>query len=553
MADKPEWTKIGAEARVKLVDSIPSEWRIAEGSLPPDSRLDVTGFPAESGLLSQHELNITESFATEIVKRLAAGEWNSQEVTTAFCKRAAIAHQLVSSNKAKISWVALNKCIQTNCLTVAMFDDAIKRAKELDKQFAATGKTVGPLHGLPISLKDCFDVKGHPSSVGLTAWALDPVQTDSAIVTLLRNAGAVLYVKTNVPTAMMYAESANNCYGRTVNPFNRALTSGGSSGGESALIALRGSCLGVGTDIGGSLRIPAACVGIYAIRPSYGRTPHFDTRTALAGQEAVSSVNGPMARSISDLKLWMKTVIGSEPWLQDPKVLEIPYRAINLPPKLKIAILWDNGVATPTPPVARALKSVAATLEAKGHKIVDWSSEDHPQAANMCKKLFSVDGGKSIRNILQQTNEPWRPELAGYEKALDMGVYDLWQLQQERTLLQSKYLARVVEAGIDVILGPTTPYVAPRNGQLKTVAYTNVFSVLDYSSMSFPTGLKADKELDKKLLDHTPLSEIDALTQSNYEPADVHGLSISLQLTARRLQEEKLLAIVERIEADLAV
>lgn len=433
-----------------------------------------------------------------------------------------------------------------------MFDDAIKRAKELDEKLATTGKTVGPLHGLPISLKDCFNVKGYPSSVGLTAWALDPMQTDSVIVTLLRNAGAVLYVKTNVPTAMMYAESVNNCYGRTVNPFNRGLTSGGSSGGESALIAMRGSCLGVGTDIGGSLRIPAACVGIYAIRPSYGRTPHFDTRTALAGQEAVSSVNGPMARCISDLRLWMETVVGSEPWLQDPKVLEIPYRNINLPAKLKIAVLWTNDVATPTPPVVRALRSVASTLKSKGHDIVDWSHEDHPEAANICKRLFNVDGGKSIRNILEQTSEPWRPELSGYEKAVDMDVHDLWQLQQERTLLQARYLARVAEAGIDVILGPTTPYVAPRNGQLKTVAYTNVFSVLDYSSLSFPTGIKADKEVDKKLLNYTPLTEIDALTQSNYEPSDVHGLSISLQLTARRLQEEKLLAMLERIEADMA-
>ena len=431
-----------------------------------------------------------------------------------------------------------------------MFEDAVKRARELDQHFAATGKTVGPLHGLPISLKDCFNVPGHPTSVGFTAWALDPVQEESVIVSVLRKAGAVFYVKTNVPTSMMYAESVNNCYGRTVNPLNRNLTSGGSSGGESALIAMRGSCLGVGTDIGGSLRIPAACCGLYAIRPSLGRTPHFDSRTALAGQEAVASVNGPMGRSIADLRMWMEAVISLQPWLQDPKAIEIPYRDITLPRNPKIAILWHNGIATPTPPVTRALKSVVDRLKAKGYEIIDWPSTGLPEAAAICKQFFLADGGRSVRKILQETGEPWRPEMAAYEQARDTDVYDLWQLQKARTMLQAEYLRRMVDSDVDAILGPTTPWVAPRNGQLKTVAYTNVFSVLDYSSVSFPSGLRADND-DKRLINHKSLGEIDAQVQQDYDWTHVYGLPISLQLTARRLQEEKVLALVERIEADL--
>lgn len=101
-------------------------------------------------------------------------------------------------------------------------------------------------------------------------------------------------------------------------------------------------------------------------------------------------------------------------------------------------------------------------------------------------------------------------------------------------------------------LGPTTPYVALRHSGLKTVSYANVFSVLDYFSMSFPSGLTADKALDTKLKGHTPLSEMDALTQEQYNPAEVYGFPVSLQLTAGRLQEEKLLDMVEKIETDLA-
>lgn len=103
---------------------------------------------------------------------------------------------------------------QTNCLTVIMFDEGIAHAKKLDEYFARRGKTIGPLHGLPISLKDNFNVPGKPSSVGFCSWALEPVQEESTIVGVLRDLGAVAYVKTNVPTAMMIPETVNNCYGR---------------------------------------------------------------------------------------------------------------------------------------------------------------------------------------------------------------------------------------------------------------------------------------------------------------------------------------------------
>lgn len=95
-----------------------------------------------------------------------------------------------------------------------MFDEALKRARELDEHFSRTGTTVGPLHGLPVSLKDNMNIIGKPSSVGFCAWALEPMQQESTIVGLLRDLGAVAYVKTNVPTAMMIAETVNNCYGR---------------------------------------------------------------------------------------------------------------------------------------------------------------------------------------------------------------------------------------------------------------------------------------------------------------------------------------------------
>lgn len=161
---------------------------------------------------------------------------------------------------------------------------------------------------------------------------------------LLISLGAVPYVKTNVPTAMMIAETVNHTFGRTLNPRNRLLAAGGSSGGEAALIAFGGSVVGVGTDIGGSVRIPAACTGIYTLKPSFGRFPTAGSRSALAGQEAVNSINGPLARSLDEVELFASCVVGAEPWRSDPKCLPIPWRQVDVGRKLRLGVLWSDGI-----------------------------------------------------------------------------------------------------------------------------------------------------------------------------------------------------------------
>lgn len=175
----------------------------------------------------------------------------------------------------------------------------------------------------------------------------------------------------------MMAESVNNVFGRVLNPRNRKLTSGGSSGGESALLAFGGSVLGVGTDIGGSVRIPAACTGLFTLRPSFGRFPTLKCRSGLAGQEAVNSVNGPMSQHWSAVKLFAETVVGSEPWYQDPKCLPIPWRTVPKKDRLKIGVIWHDGMVLPTPPVQRALKETVEKLKRKGHEIVEWDAKLH--------------------------------------------------------------------------------------------------------------------------------------------------------------------------------
>ena len=271
------------------------------------------------------------------------------------------------------------------------FDAALESAKELDRHFAISKAPIGPLHGLPVSLKDQFHVQGIETTMGYVGWmgtfegkkgtGLEKVH-ESEIVRNLRQLGAMLYCKTSVPHTLMAGETVNNIIGYTTNPRNRSLTSGGSSGGEGALISLKGSPVGFGTDIGGSIRIPAAFNGLYGLRPSAGRLSYQGTATSMDGQNSVLSVVGPLAHSVPTLRLIVKSLLALEPWLKDPLVHEIPWRNDHeqeildhisvkqrQAPRLAFGIMRHDGVVNSQPPVRRAMDIVENILRKLGHNV----------------------------------------------------------------------------------------------------------------------------------------------------------------------------------------
>lgn len=139
-------------------------------------------------------------------------------------------------------------------MTEIFFDQALERAAFLDEHYQRTGKPFGPLHGLPIALKDSLNVAGVDSTIGMTAYAFQPEKQNSVIVDMLLALGAVMYVKTNIPQSMMTPDTENFVFGRARNPRSKYLTAAGSSGGLGALIGMRGALMGIGTDVGGSVR-----------------------------------------------------------------------------------------------------------------------------------------------------------------------------------------------------------------------------------------------------------------------------------------------------------
>ncbi len=227
------WQKRTQRYREAAAAKIPEAWRLRPeftADLGPTSSKSVLDVPEKCGILTDRELDITTKYdAVALLEKLAKSELSSLDVTTAFCKRAAIAQQL------------------TCCLTETFFDQGIERAKYCDEYLASHKKTLGPLHGLPISIKDSFNVKGIPSTIGFVSF-LDhgPAKDDAALVKVLLAQGAVLYTKTNVPQSLMTGDSENNVFLRVLNPNKLLLGAGGSSGGEGALLAMKGSPIGVG-------------------------------------------------------------------------------------------------------------------------------------------------------------------------------------------------------------------------------------------------------------------------------------------------------------------
>lgn len=207
---------------------------------------------------------------------------------------------------------------QTNCLTEVMVSAAEMWAKECPRQ--------GPLAGMPVSLKDTVGIEGWDSCIGYSAWVNKPMQSDSALVRLLRDAGAVPFVKTNAPITLLSFESASDVFGRTTNPHNRAYGAGGSTGGEGALLALCGSRIGIGTDVAGSVRCPSHYCGVYTIKASMYRFLKMGNATSMPGQEGIPAVYSPMARTLEDLEVFWKAIFSMKPWTYDHSV-SIPFHA----------------------------------------------------------------------------------------------------------------------------------------------------------------------------------------------------------------------------------
>ncbi|OJZ89796.1 hypothetical protein ASPFODRAFT_43082 [Aspergillus luchuensis CBS 106.47] len=505
-----DYQSIAARKQQHLVSLIPPEWRLDASQIPAgmlsvadsvtnpsySESINVVDIPRTCGLLTPHELHITDDYdIRSLLTELHSKRLTAEEVTRAFCKRAAIAQQL------------------SRCLSEPFFAQALARARTLDTHLRTTNTPIGPLHGLPISVKDTFHITGVDATNGLAALAFHPSTKDADLVNLLQSLGAIIITKTNVPQTVSTLDTANHLFGRTLNPLNRRLTVGGSTGGEAALLALRGTTLSFGTDIGGSVRIPPMCVGKYGFKPSHGRLPYGGQQEAghlpAKNRIALQPVAGVMGHSVEDIGLALREIVPRAELFGEDCIPGNwgPSSSSSLSPakqkqKLTIGILRTDGLVEPLPPIRNILNEVATILH---HHDIDLIDLPTPPALRKCQtianKLMGIDGGNLMHDLLEQTNEPLIPWLQGRSKRRNpLTVPELCELQHQRAQVQREmmtlwtYTSPTAEnqgnertkRRIDAIIHPVAPHPVPEHDKYNAVGYTSSWVLLDYPAGVVP-------------------------------------------------------------------
>jgi amidase len=523
-------------------------------------------------LVNDHDV-YTKATASEIVQRIAKGEWTSSEVLEAYIARSAVAQT------------------EVNCLTEVLYEDARKRAKELDAEFASTKTLRGPFHGVPFSVKDNYRIEGYDATTGFTAWANNPGKKDACLVAQLRAAGAIIFVKTNVPQTMFAFECNNPLWGRTTNPWNDKYTCGGSSGGEGALLAMDGSALGVGSDIGGSLRIPASYCGIYSLKPTAERVSSIGTQATRPGFEAIRSSHGPLARSVQDCELFCKTIFGQKD--SSHQNIPMPYQAVELPSKLRFGYYLSDGMIESSPACKRAVLETVSALRKQGHECIEFTSPLNIRAMEVFLGLASSDGYKKMLSHL--ASDPMEdslflvtlgPRLPSFVRSLVcwiaktvLGdslfsrffslarvktVSEFTDLTDQRDKVTTAWYEQVWDKyGFDGIIAPVQSLpVIPHGGStylsplaaatiiynvvespVGTIPVTRVNPDTDQLSTDFVAGASGrSKVLESRMyLGKNPA----------YDPKAMEGIPVGVQLVGKKWEDEKVLAMMHVVDEAL--
>ena len=503
---------------------------------------------------------LTQLSAIELARRIAQGEVSASEA--------------VEAHIARIEQV--NPAL--NAVVVKRYDAARAEARAADER-RARGEPLPPLHGVPITVKDALDLAGTPSTFGIGALAQANAAEDVIYVTRIREAGAIVLGKTNVAQALLYIESDNPVYGRTNNPWNLARTSGGSSGGEGGIIAAGGSPLGLGTDIGGSLRVPATFSGIVSLKPTAGRLPDPGRYSIPLGQQAIVSQVGALARTTDDVALAIEILNGgSSPAVEPPMPLGDP-AAVDVS-TLRVAYYTDDGTLAVAPTVRRAVIEAAGMLAGRGAQVLEWRPPDVLHAIDIFYGLLSSDGGAILRSVLRGSPKDPRiaqlltlasapgPMLAavrgllratGQRRTLEVArnfgqrrAADYWRLVEELMTYQRRFQDALDSddgGPFDVIICPACALPAIPHGSSKDLltagGYAALYNVLGYPAGVVPVTRVHDDEESPRRRSRDKVERAARMAEQGSA-----GLPVGVQVVARPWREHVALAAMRAIEED---
>ncbi len=448
--------------------------------------------------------------ASEVARRIRNREISAVEVTERHLARIDVVNSAINA-------------VVTRC------DDlALERAKEADAALRGGG-TIGPLHGVPITMKDAFDTAGIRST-GATKGRVSHVPaTNATVVQRLLDAGAILIGKTNTSELTLFYDTDNLLFGKTLNPYDLSRSPGGSSGGSAAIVAAGGSALDVGSDTGGSIRLPAHFCGVAGLKPTAGRVPR--NGLIVPGSVPVAPLTqvGPIARYVEDLALVLPIISGMEG--RDPDDVPVDLvepGAVNIE-GLKVAYYTDNGEVAATPEVAAVVERCARVLSRHGAEISEDRPEGLEQARPLFKRFFNTDGGAWARRLLEtlgtKTVSPYlqwvfndddTPEVTAAAVRSLLVDWDRYK-RNMHTFMQH----------YDVILAPVHASVALPHGKLTSAenspgfSFSQAFNLTGWPSVVVRAGTSA------------------------------RGLPIGIQVVARPWKESVALSAARRIEEAL--
>ena len=410
---------------------------------------------------------------------------------------------------------------QLNAVVQLSADAARQQAREAD-QAVTRAEAVGPLHGVPVTIKDSLDTAGMVSTWGTQGRAGFVPQRDATVVARLRAAGAIVLGKTNTPEFTLAGITDNAVYGRTNNPYDVSRSPAGSSGGAGAIIAAGGSALDLGSDTGGSIRMPSHYCGIAGLKPSSGRVP----RTGHAISFDIGALDaftqlGPMARHVEDLILSLPIIAGPDGY--DPTIVPAPLgdpQEVSLR-KLRVAFYTDNGITSPSPDTVDTVRTAAGVLAAHGVSVTEARPNSVSEARRLWDRLFLADGGAGVRRLMNAAGtQTLSPALAWTQTAEVLSITEFTEELTKWSLYRSDMLAFMER--YDAVLCPVSATPALRHD---APAGPDFSYTLAYNLTGWPA----------------------AVVRCGTSP---EGLPIGVQIVARPWREDVALALAHYLETN---
>lgn len=445
--------------------------------------------------------------AAALAKAIRTQEVSSQEVVKACLER------IEQVNP------GLNAVVQINPESV------LSQARRADYELGQ-GHIRGPLHGVPMTIKDSLDTAGMVTTGGTKGRTGFLPKEDATVVSRLRAAGAILMGKTNTPELTFAYETDNLVYGRTNNPYDLSRTSGGSSGGAAAIVAAGGSPFDIGSDTGGSIRLPAHFCGIAGIRPTSGRVPRTGHMPPPGGAMDALTQIGPLARYVEDLIVILPIIAGVD-W-HDPAIVPVDLGDpddVDLA-ELRVAFHTDNGIATPVPEISSAVEAAAQALDHAGLAVDQARPSGIEQASQLWSGWMTADGGAGIRALLQMYGtaepHPLTQGLINYAQTNQMTLAQFGGLLARIDMFRSWMLSFMER--YDVILCPVNACPAMPHGatseQTPSFSYTFVYNLTGWPGAVVRVGTTAE------------------------------GLPIGVQIVARPWREDVALKVAQFLEKE---